>query len=224
MAVASAVDIVNFPEASSEILPGPYDIGLVEGSVTTPHDLERVQEIRDQCELLISIGACATTGGIQALRNATDVANLAALVYPSPEYLDVLADSTPISDHVTVDLEIPGCPVDGHGLVSVLVAALSGRRPDLPRHSVCLECKARGTSCVIVSKGMPCLGPVTRAGCGGVCPSYARGCFGCFGPAEKVNAAALFARFDEDDRRVLEQGLRGFNNAAPAFQEAVVHV
>ena len=221
MDVAAAVDIVNFPEASSRVLDGPYDVGLVEGSVTTPHDRERILEIREQCGLLVTIGACATAGGIQALRNAAEVDALAAATYAHPEYLDVLAESTPISDHVEVDLEVPGCPVDGRGLVGILTAVLAGRRPDLPAHPVCVECKRRGVTCVIVSKGLPCLGPVTRAGCGAICPSYDRGCYGCFGPAGVVNASSLAGRFDEKGRVTLRSGLQGFTVAAPAFEEAV---
>lgn len=224
LAVAGAVDIVNFPEASSRILPGPYDVGLVEGSITTPHDLERLFEIRSQCGILVSIGACAMSGGIQALRNGLEVDELAATVYPNPEYLDVLATSTPAASHVKVDMEIPGCPVNGRGLVEILVAVLGGRRPELPAHSVCVECKLRGTRCVVVAKGMPCLGPVTRAGCGALCPSYDRGCYGCFGPADVVNARSLASRFDDADRATLKAGLQGFNVGAPAFEEAANNV
>lgn len=224
MAFAAAVDIVNFPEASSRILPGPYDVGLVEGSVTTPHDRERLAEIREQCGFLVTIGACAMSGGIQALRNARDVDELAAMVYPNPEYLDVLAESTPASAHVEVDLEVPGCPVNGRGLVEVLGALLAGRRPTLPAHSVCVECKLRGTTCVVVAKGRPCLGPVTRAGCGALCPSYDRGCYGCFGPADVVNAGSLSARFDAQGKATIKAGLQGFNVGAPAFEEAARNV
>lgn len=224
MAVAAAVDIVNFPEASSDVRPGPYDIGLVEGSVTTPHDLDRLRRIRSECRLLVAIGACATTGGIQALRNTADVDELSAFVYPNPEYLDVLAQSTPSADHVDVDLEVPGCPVDGRGLVGILVDVLAGRRPQLLAHSVCVECKLRGTTCVVVAKGMPCLGPVTTAGCGAICPSYDRGCYGCFGPSNVVNARSLVGRFGEEGSATLLRGLQGFNVGAPRFVEAVKHV
>ncbi len=224
LAVTEAIDIINFPEASSRILPGPYDIGLVEGSVTTSHDLERLLEVREQCGLLVTIGACAMSGGIQALRNARDVDELAAMVYPNPEYFDVLEESTPASRHVRVDVEIPGCPVNRRGLVDVLGALLAGRRPALPTHSVCIECKIRGTTCVMVAKGQPCLGPVTRAGCGALCPSYARGCYGCFGPADVVNVASLSAQFDTEGKATIKAGLQSFNVGAPAFEEAARHV
>lgn len=222
--VAGAVDIVNFPEASSRVLPGPYDIGLVEGSITTEHDRLRLLEIREQCGLLVAIGACATVGGIQALRNAVKVDELAAMAYPHPEYLEVLEHSTGIADNVEVDLEVPGCPVDGRGLVGILVAVLAGRRPDLPSHSVCVECKRQGHTCVVVARGEPCLGPVTRAGCGAICPGYHRGCYGCFGPAATVNAASLASQFDEAGKVTLRAGLRGFNVGAPQFEEAVKDV
>jgi coenzyme F420-reducing hydrogenase gamma subunit len=219
--VAGAVDIVNFPEASSRVKPGPYDIGLVEGSITTEHDRQRLVEIRRQCGILVAIGACATTGGIQALRNAADVDEMASLVYQHPEYFEVLKDSTSIADNVPVDLEVPGCPVNGRGLVNILVAVLAGRRPDLPKHSVCVECKRAGITCVVVSKGMPCLGPITSAGCGALCPGYHRGCFGCFGPAETVNARSLASRFDEPQRVTLRAGMRGFTVGSPVFERAV---
>jgi coenzyme F420-reducing hydrogenase gamma subunit len=222
--VAATVDIVNFPEASSRVLPGPYDIGLVEGSITTDHDRERLLEIRRQCRTLVAIGACATSGGIQALRNASSVDELAAIVYPHPEYFETLETSTPIAEHVDVDLEVPGCPVDGRGLVGILVAVLAGRRPDLPEHSVCIECKRLGRTCVIVAGGRPCLGPLTRAGCGALCPAYHRGCFGCYGPAATVNAESLAARFGEFDRETIRAGLRKFTVGSPEFEEAVEHV
>lgn len=219
--LAAAVDIVNFPEASSDVAPGPYDLGLVEGSITTPHDAERIREIRRQCQTLVAIGACATSGGIQALRNAADVGVFAEQVYPHPEYLDVLEESTAVSDHVAVDLELPGCPVDGPGLIAALVSVVAGRRPDIPAYSVCLECKMRGTPCVVVAGDVPCLGPVTRAGCGALCPSYGRGCFGCFGPADVTNVGSLAARFDIERQAVLRRGLTAFTVGAPEFRRGV---
>lgn len=222
--VAGAVDIVNFPEASSRVLPGPYDVGLVEGSITTEHDRRRLLEIREQCGLLVAIGACATSGGIQALRNAIEVDELASMVYAHPDQIDFLETSTPIAEHVPVDLEVPGCPVDGRGLIQILVAVLAGRRPEIPSHSVCVECKRLGRTCVVVARDEPCLGPVTRAGCGALCPGFNRGCFGCFGPAEIVNVTSLSSRFDDVAKDTLRAGLRQFNVGAPGFEEAVEHV
>jgi len=181
LAIADVVTIANFPEASREVLPGPYDISLIEGSVATPADTERLKRIRQVSRHLVTIGACATAGGVQALRNATG--DLAPLVYPNPRYLDTLRTSTPIAKHIRVDFELRGCPVDKGQLLEVVTAFAVGRPPRIGAHSVCMECKRAGQTCVLVSSGTPCLGPYTQAGCGALCPSVGRGCFGCFGPA-----------------------------------------
>ncbi|GIJ48144.1 oxidoreductase [Virgisporangium aliadipatigenens] len=193
LTLAARLHIAAFPEASSMIEPGPYDVSLVEGSITTEEDAARIRDIRARSTLLVAIGACATAGGIQALRDLADVDEFRAQVYPHPEYVRSLATATPISAHVPVDLELHGCPIDRGQLVEVLGALLAGRKPDLPVHSVCAQCKARGTPCLPVVAGVPCLGPVTRAGCGALCPAYGRGCFGCFGPVERPNTRALVA-------------------------------
>jgi coenzyme F420-reducing hydrogenase gamma subunit len=191
LAVARSVQIAHFLEASSAVVEGPYDVSLVEGSVTTDADRQRIQRIREQSRILVTIGACATAGGIQALRNVADVDEFRRIVYARPQYVDTLTTSTPISAHVPVDHELRGCPIDRRQLLELLTALLAGRRPDLATHSVCQECKLRGTSCVLVARGTPCLGPVTQAGCGAICPAYDRGCFGCFGPMPGANTAAL---------------------------------
>jgi coenzyme F420-reducing hydrogenase gamma subunit len=222
LAIAEGVQIAYFPEATSGEVEGPYDVSLVEGSVTTPHDLERIREIREQSGLLVTIGACATSGGIQALRNFTDVRDWIPVVYASPEYISTLATSTPVADHVKVDLELRGCPISKAQLVETVSALLAGRRPRIPSTSVCTECKARGTPCVMVAFGTPCLGPVTQAGCGALCPAYARGCYGCFGPMESPNTDALARQWRElgvDDAGIV-RALRTFNANAPAFREA----
>ena len=219
LAVADGVEIALFPEASSRMLPGPYDVSLVEGSITTAHDRERIQDVRAQSRLLVTIGACATAGGIQALRNLRDVEEWKRIVYARPEYIDSLATSTPIAAHVKVDYELRGCPVNKHQLLELLAALLAGRRPNLATASVCEECKARGTACVLVAHGTPCLGPVTQAGCGAICPAYNRGCYGCFGPKETPNPAALSEQLLAlgMDRAALGRFYRTFNAAAPAF-------
>src|SRR6185295_9045383 len=191
LAVAGALDIAYFSEATSRMAPGPYDVALVEGSITTPHDAERIREVRRQSRALITIGACATAGGIQALRNFADVDAFTSIVYASPDYISTLATSTPISAHVPVDFELNGCPIDKRQLLEVINAHLNHRRPRVRAHSVCVECKRRGTVCVTVAHGTPCLGPVTHAGCGALCPSYHRGCYGCFGPMETPNTPAM---------------------------------
>ncbi|MCV7204277.1 oxidoreductase [Mycolicibacterium peregrinum] len=191
LTIAGQVQISTFLEASSAIVGGPYDVSLVEGSITTPDDERRIREIRAQSTVLVTIGACATAGGVQALRNFADVDEFASVVYAKPEYIATLATSTPASAHVTVDYQLQGCPIDRGQLLDTLAALLIGRKPRLPAKTVCTECKLRGVTCVLVSEGIPCLGPVTHAGCGALCPSYNRGCYGCFGPAATPNTAAL---------------------------------
>jgi coenzyme F420-reducing hydrogenase gamma subunit len=222
LAIAGALEIAYFPEATSAEVEGPYDISLVEGSVTTPHDAERIHEIREQSGLLVTIGACATSGGIQALRNFADVSEWIPLVYASPEFISTLATSTPIADHVKVDLELRGCPISKAQLVETVLALLHGRRPNLASTSVCFECKARGTTCVMVAHGTPCLGPVTHGGCNAICPAYNRGCYGCFGPMESPNMPALAAQWQAlgvDDAGIV-RALRTFNANAEEFREA----
>jgi sulfhydrogenase subunit delta len=191
LAIAGQVQIATFLEASSEIVGGPYDVSLVEGSITTAADERRIKEIREQSRTLVTIGACATAGGIQALRNFADVEEFASVVYAKPEYIDTLRTSTPAAAHVAVDYQLQGCPIDRGQLLDTLAALLVGRKPRLPAKTVCTECKLRGVTCVVVADGIPCLGPVTHAGCGALCPSYHRGCYGCFGPAATSNSAAL---------------------------------
>ncbi|BCJ49319.1 oxidoreductase [Actinoplanes sp. NBRC 14428] len=219
LAVAGRVRVAHFLEASRHVEPGPYDVSLVEGSITTAADARRIRDVRKMSRTLVTIGACATAGGVQALRNFADVDEFRSLVYARPEYVSALATSTPIAAHVDVDHELHGCPIDRGQLLEVITALLLGRRPDVPAHSVCFQCKQRGNVCVAVAHGTPCLGPVTRAGCGALCPAYRRGCYGCFGPMETPNAAAEAALLratglsDEDVRRMY----RTFHTADPVF-------
>jgi sulfhydrogenase subunit delta len=219
--VADAVGIANFPEASRRILRGPYDIGLVEGSITTPHDVERIRGVRKACRILITIGACATAGGIQALRNWRDVKEFSKFVYASPEYISTLDRSMPVGSYVHVDFELRGCPINKYQLLEVLNAFLNNRKPVIPTHSVCMECKMRGTVCLMVAGHVACLGPVTQAGCGAICPSYARGCYGCYGPMENPNPPALSHRLGKIglDRQDIMLAFRGFNAYAEPFRK-----
>jgi coenzyme F420-reducing hydrogenase gamma subunit len=220
LAVAGAVEIAHFPEASSSFGKGPYDVALVEGSVTTPHDAERIHAIRRQSKLLVAIGACASAGGIQALRNFHDVSEWMRIVYGSPTAIETLGRSTPVRDHVFVDMELRGCPISKEQLVEVLSALLNHRKPVLPTYAVCIDCKRKGVACVLVTKGLPCLGPVTQTGCGALCPSWGRGCFGCFGSAETPNPAALAARLGEDgaSERDVTRLFRSFTAGAEIFR------
>lgn len=224
LAIAGRLRIASFPEATRALEPGPYDLSLVEGSITTPEDVERIKHVRAQSRFLVVLGACGTSGGIQALRNAADVAEYASAVYASPQYLSTLKESTPIRDHVKVDYELRGCPVDRRQLLEVITAYLAGRAPAIPDRSVCYECKARGAVCVTVAHGTPCLGPITHAGCGALCPFFARGCFGCFGATRQARTGAM-ARLltatsgeSEAARDALRRTLSSANPADPIFR------
>ncbi len=224
--VAEHLDIAYFLEASSMTVAGPYDLSLVEGSITTEADIERIKDVRSQSRALVTIGACATAGGIQALRNFGDVEELLRIVYATPSFLSTLPTSTPISGHVEVDFELRGCPIDRAQLLEVISAYLAGRKPVIPSHSVCVECKQKGNPCVMVAHGTPCIGPVTHAGCGALCPTFSRGCYGCFGPAETANTTAMAQALtdmgmasDEVDRL-----FHTFNAWSPPFRDAAVPV
>lgn len=226
LAIAEEIQIAYFPEATRAVIKGPYDISLVEGSITTQHDAERIHRVRRASKFLMTIGACATAGGIQALRNFRDVKQLMPMVYASPKYIDTLNKSTPIADHVFVDFELRGCPINKAQLVEVISAFLHGRKPNTPRHSVCMECKRNGTPCLMVAQGTPCLGPVTQAGCGALCPLYERGCFGCYGPAETTNTRALSERWKALGKtpQELVHAFRTYNAYAEAFRkESDIH-
>jgi sulfhydrogenase subunit delta len=221
LAIVGAIDIAYFPEATRAVIAGPYDLSLVEGSITTEQDAARIHDIRSQSGSLITIGACATSGGIQALRNWADVDAFTSIVYAEPSFINTLDTSSPIADHVEVDFELRGCPISKSQLLEVINAFLHERRPNVPRYSVCVECKGRGTPCIMVRDGVPCLGPVTQAGCGAICPAYDRGCYGCFGPSESPNLEALAEWWKrlgvpDDD---LVRALRTFNANAPEFRE-----
>jgi sulfhydrogenase subunit delta len=221
LAVAEAVEIAYFPEASRARVRGPYDLSLVEGSITTPREAARIVEVRRASRRLVTIGACATAGGIQALRNFADVGEFLSIVYARPEYIETLDRSTPIAAHVPVDFELRGCPISKQQLLEVISAFLHRRRPNVPGHSVCIECKLRGNACIMVAHGTPCLGPVTQAGCGAICPSYDRGCYGCFGPMESADTASLsrWLRRLGMDERDIERVYRTFNADAEPFRE-----
>jgi sulfhydrogenase subunit delta len=221
LAIADAVEIAYFPEAMRAAVTGHYELSLVEGSITTPHDAERIREVRRRSRKLVTIGACASAGGIQALRNFADVKEYATVVYAQPEYIQTLAAATAIAAHVPVDFELRGCPIDKRQLVEVISAFLVGRRPVTPPHSVCIECKRRGNVCVMVAHGTPCLGPVTHTGCNALCPSYDRGCYGCYGPKETPNTISLshWLAGLGMDKRTLQRVYRTFNADAGPFRE-----
>jgi len=221
LAVAGAVNIAYFPEASRAVMRGPYDISLVEGSITTSHDEERIHKIRRGSKYLVTIGACATAGGIQALKNYKDVNEFISIVYANPEYIKTLNKSTPIADHVAVDFELRGCPINKYQLLELLNALLNGRKPNIPPYSLCIQCKRKGNICVMVAHGTPCLGPVTQAGCDAICPSFNRGCYGCFGPKETPNTQSMgnvYSQMNISDDDIVRM-FRGFNAYAEPFRK-----
>jgi sulfhydrogenase subunit delta len=222
LAIADAVEIANFREASSAVVEGPYDLSLVEGSITTPGDAARIQEVRAQSRVLVTIGACATAGGIQALRNFGQVEEFQRVVYARPDFIATLATSTAIRDHVPVDFELRGCPINKTQLLEVISAFLTRRAPNVPTESVCIECKRRGNVCVVVARGTPCLGPVTQTGCGAICPAYHRGCYGCFGPMDSPNTDSLIHTLGSLGMapEAIRRAFRTYNAGAPAFRAA----
>lgn len=219
LALSEAINIAYFPEATSHYEQGPYDLSLVEGSITTAHDKERIHSIRADSKFLITIGACATAGGIQALRNFQNVEEFISLVYARPEYIATLTTSTPISAHVPVDFELRGCPINKYQLLEVISAFLISKRPAIANESVCMACKRQGVVCVVVAQHKACLGPVTHAGCGAICPRYSRGCYGCYGPKENTNTSALSKKLHElgESKESILRLFRNFNAAANEF-------
>jgi coenzyme F420-reducing hydrogenase gamma subunit len=223
LAITESFDIVEFAEATSSRSQGPFDVLLVEGSISTPEQAREIVQLRREATTLVAIGACATSGGIQALRNLADHDAFRDAVYPQPQFFSSLATSTPVSAHVAVDAELVGCPIGGAQLLELLTALTIGRRPQLPDEAVCAECKRLGNPCILVAVGESCLGPVTRTGCGALCPSFGRGCYGCFGPKEAANTvslAAWFGALGRSDEQVAREFAK-FNVNAPAFRAIV---
>jgi len=221
--------IVEFGEASSNRSPdGPFDILFVEGSISTDEQAHHIRHLRDRAAVLITIGACATTGGIQALRawagNDGGIEGFIDAVYATPEYVDTLATAKPVADYVDVDAELRGCPIDTGQLVELLTATAIGRRPQLPSEAVCVQCKRAGKICVMVSRGEPCLGPIISGGCNALCPGMARGCYGCFGPRESANGLSLADWYGESlglsDEQVAAR-FAGFTGWAPEMREVI---
>jgi coenzyme F420-reducing hydrogenase gamma subunit len=222
LAIAERVDIVEFAEATSNRSSGPFDILFVEGSVSTPEQASEIVRLRAATTTLVTIGACATAGGIQALRNWADHDAVRSLVYPEPAYVESLATATPIADHVTVDVELRGCPISPDQLREFIAATLAGRRPELADEAVCAECKRRGIVCVAVAADVICLGPVTRTGCGALCPAFGRGCYGCFGPREAANGEGLSAWLERERPPAdVARAFALFNAWAPAYRRVI---
>jgi sulfhydrogenase subunit delta len=223
LAVAGAVDVAYFLEATRRPLEGEFDLVLVEGSISSPEQLEQIRDVRRRSRHLVTIGACATAGGIQALRNWADSREYLRTVYARPEYVRTLATSTPVAEHVPVDFELRGCPINKDQLLEVVGAFLAGRRPQIPNNAVCVSCKRAGVVCVMVARGIPCLGPVTHDGCGVLCPRHDRGCYGCYGPAHGTNVPSLAGHLLQVgvEKAAVDRLLHTFNAWAPEFRDAL---
>ena len=222
LTLSELVEIVHFAEAGAVDLAAEVDIAFVEGSISTADEEARIKKIRANSKHLITIGACATAGGIQALRNFADAKEWMASVYASPDYIKSLSTSTAISAHVRVDCELWGCPVSAHQVFDAIRSLLSKATPRIKRDSECMECKRKGNVCVLVTKKQACMGPVTQTGCGSLCPSVGRGCYACFGPKENPNTTSLGNRFASFGltKKAIAQKFLHINNQAPAFNKA----
>ncbi len=210
LALSEMVDIVHFAEAGPVNEHAQVDIAFIEGSVSTTDDVQRLLSIRENSQFIVTIGACATSGGIQALRNMHKTHQWIAEIYADPSVIKSLYRSSAIKEHIKVDFELWGCPINQQQLLLTIRSLLSGVLPGEQQDKVCMECKRQQTVCVMVSKNEACMGPVTRTGCGALCPKAGRECFGCYGPAENSNTHALANRLqgfgllnDEIARRFL---------------------
>lgn len=222
LTLSELVDMVHFAEAGTVEPDALVDIAFVEGSISTPAEERRIKQIRDNSKYLITIGSCATAGGIQALRNVADSREWIASVYASPEHIQSLSTSTAISRHVRVDWELWGCPVNGTQVLEAVRFLLSNATPRIKRDAECLECKRRGNVCVLITQKQACMGPVTQTGCGAICPSLGRGCYACYGPQERPNTRSLGERFELFglSKDAIAQKFLHINNQAAAFHNA----
>ncbi len=217
------VHVVHFAEAGELASPEEkIDIAIVEGSISTPGEILRIKTIREHSKFLMTIGACATAGGIQALRNAVDYQEWMASIYAAPEHIQTLNTSTAIAHHVKVDCELWGCPVNTHQVLDAIRSLLSNAIPRIKRDAVCMDCKRLGHVCVLVTKNQPCMGPVTQTGCGSLCPSLGRACYACYGPKENPNTTSLGHCFEHlgFTQEVIARQFLHINSQAPAFQLA----
>jgi len=220
LSLLDKVDLGDFLEASSASSGAPYDLALVEGSVSTQEEVDRIVKIRKDSKMLVALGACATAGGLQALRNWSKLDLFESAVYPEPKVARGLEKALPLTDFVAVDFELRGCPVSKAQLLQFFATVLRGTKPRFPTSAVCFECKRGGTACLVVADGTPCLGPVTASGCGAICPSHGRGCYGCFGPSDDVNLDSLASWLEAHsvDRSTVTLLLKGANSRSTEYR------
>jgi len=207
LGVLGLVDVVAWREAVTGA-SDDYDIALVEGSITMESEIPRLQAIREKAKVLVALGACAHLGGINCLKNYMDQKEVGRYVYGSKAKWFPSIPARPLSAVVSVDLAIPGCPVDRKELAEVIKAVALGKKPPIPNYAVCVECQRKENVCVF-DKGMTCLGPVTRAGCDAICPTYGDGCIGCRGLLDDVNTQS-HKQVLQDHGLTVEQMLANF--------------
>jgi coenzyme F420-reducing hydrogenase gamma subunit len=187
------VQVVSFREAMKE-RSDEYDIAFVEGSIMRPLDEARLKDIRRNAKVLVALGACACSGGVNKLRNKWTVAEVKEEVYGDAdiegnELFDVFPTKA-INEIVAVDAYIPGCPIDRNEFSKMVTSIALGRKPRLPNYPVCVECKKNENICVFELDQF-CLGPITRAGCNAICPTNGEGCDGCRGFLEDLRVNAM---------------------------------
>ncbi len=195
LTLSELIDIRHFLEAGMADEEAKVDIAFVEGSISTDEEIERIARVRANSDFVVTIGACATAGGLQALRNLDD--NHEAwknAIYAKPQFITTLDYARPVKELIKVDFELWGCPVNGRQVLAAVQQLLFGVAPLQSNDKVCMECKRTHTVCVMVAENRPCMGPVTRTGCGALCPRFGRDCYACFGPAENINGPAMAAR------------------------------
>lgn len=203
-----AVDIVNFREGMTE-KSWDIDIGFVDGAVSTPNDEEEVRRYRVACKALVAIGSCACLGGVNTLKNHQSESDYRHYVYGDRAAWFPTTPARPISAVVKVDYELPGCPMIKEEFLEFVKCALAGKSFHLPDCAVCVECKKRGNLC-LYEKGIICLGPVTRAGCAAICPSFGSKCEGCRGIVSKEALVAAGVNLREQYNVRLDDVLADF--------------
>ncbi len=210
----TVVQPVEWREAISD-QSEEYDIAVIEGSITRAEDEQRLQEIRRRAGTLVAIGACATTGGVNKLKNSFGLEEVKACVYGAAAGMPHLATAPTKAVHevVKVDVKVHGCPMSRREFSYVVKCLALGTPPVIPNYPVCVECKMRETICRYEYNEV-CLGVVTRAGCNAPCPSGGLWCFGCRGLVDDPNVDAAHDIMNKYGKTVedLRSRMHLFNN------------
>jgi coenzyme F420-reducing hydrogenase gamma subunit len=203
-----------FPLACSPaILSGEYEVALVEGCVSMPHEIELLHELRRRSRYLIALGTCAVWGGVAALRNGEDRELLRQQVYGQNRVAIETADPQPIRNIVQVDASVTGCPPEKDELLRMLAGLLRGTLPVEVDYPVCTECRMHENLCLLTERDELCLGPLTLGGCGARCPGLSVPCEGCRGPVPEANLKEALEIYGQKgfDRQAVTGRLRRFS-------------